>query len=340
MSSVLVTGATGFIGLHLVETLVQRGARVRCLVRSTSRVDALEKLGVEIMVAGFDDGPALHAALAGVEIVFHLAGVIRAFRSAEFYRVNHHGTAQLAKASAAQPNPPRFVLISSIAAAGPAPRGRIRTEADPSAPMSHYGRSKLAGEQAAAGYAKVLPMTIVRPGIVFGPRDTGFVKVLKSIRSLHCHLSPGFFPPPLSYIHVLDLVNLSLLAADRGRRLPTEENGEPGCGCYFAVAPEHPTYAELGRMLRTMLGCQRAPIIPVAAPLAYVVAGLNEFVGWLRGSAEELCIDKIRDALAPSWACSGEAAFRDLGFAPARPLAERLKETVEWYLASSEISLA
>jgi hypothetical protein len=96
------------------------------------------------------------------------------------------------------------------------------------------------------------------------------------------------------------------------------------------VAPEYPTYAELGRILRPMLGRPRAPIIPVPAPLAYCFAGLSELQGRLRGKPEELCIDKIHDALAPSWACSGEAARRDLDFLPAKSLAQRLQETVDW----------
>jgi hypothetical protein len=77
-----------------------------------------------------------------------------------------------------------------------------------------------------------------------------------------------------------------------------------------------------------------APIIPVPGPLAYCVGGISEFIGHLRGQPEELCVDKIRDALVPSWACSGEAARRDLDFLPAKPLTQRLQETVEWGLAN------
>jgi dihydroflavonol-4-reductase len=330
MSSVLVTGATGFIGLHLVEALVARGVRVRCLVRRKSSVEPLRLLGVELVEAPFDDADQLRAAVERVDTVFHVAGIIRAFQCAEFYQVNEQGTAQIAAACAAQSNPPRLVLVSSIAAAGPAPRGQIRLEADPPTPISHYGRSKLAAEQAAAKLAHAVPLTIVRPGIVFGPRDTGFIKVIRSIRTFYCHLSPGFYPPALSYIHISDLIELLLRAAERGHRVPAQENGKPGAGRYFAVAREYPTYAELGRILRPMLGRPRAPIIPVAAPLAYCFAGLSELRGRLRGTPEELCIDKIHDALAPSWACSGEAARRDLDFLPAKSLAERLQETVDW----------
>src|SRR5581483_3583356 len=130
---------------------------------------------------------------------------------------------------------------------------------------------------------------------------------------------------------------LFLRAAEKGSTVPANENGQPGKGRYFAAAPEYPTYVELGRMMRPMLGRPFAPIIPVPGPLAYLVGGFNELLGRVRGRAEELSIDKVRDALATNWSCSGEAARRELGFTPAKPLAERMQETVDWFLANKWI---
>ncbi len=337
MSLVVVTGGTGFVGLHLVEELVRRGERVRCLVRPGAAVHALYSLGVEISPVEFSDQPALQSALGGAKTVYHVAGLIRAFRPGDFYEVNERGTASVAQACAAQAIRPRLVVVSSVAAVGPGPRGQVRTEADPPTPVSHYGRSKLAGEKAAAKFAGSVPIVVVRPGIVFGPRDLGFVQVLRSLRQFRCHLSPGFFPPALSCIYVKDLVDLLLRAAEDGNTLPAVENGQPGKGRYFAAAPEYPTYVDLGRMMRPMLGRPYAPIIPVPAPIAYAVGGINELLGRMRGRAEELSIDKIRDALATSWACSGQAAQRDLGFAPPKSIAERMQETVDWFFANKWI---
>jgi nucleoside-diphosphate-sugar epimerase len=337
MASVLVTGGTGFVGLHLVEALVRRGDQVRALVRPGSSSTMLRALGVEIVAGELSDLAALKVAMNGVQVVHHVAGVIRAFRKGDFFQVNEHGTARVAEACAAQSSPPRLVIVSSVAATGPAPRGQIRTEGDLPSPVSHYGQSKLAGEQAAAKLAATVPITIVRPGVVFGPRDNGFVQVLRTLRLFRCHLSPGFFPPALSCIHVTDLVDLLLRAADRGRTLPAQGNGDWAPGRYFAAAPEYPTYVDLGRMMRPMLGRPFAPIIPIPAALSYMVAGINEFVGRVRGRPEELSIDKIRDALATNWACSGESARRELDFVPAKPLAERMRETIDWYLAAGSI---
>lgn len=339
MARILVTGATGFIGLHLVEALVRRGDAVRCLVRPTSHVQPLKELAAELVTTELDDVATLETAARDIDVVFHLAGVTRAFTAEEFFRVNADYTCNLAAACAAQGSPPRFVLVSSVAAAGPAPRGQIRVEGDPPAPISTYGRSKLAGEEAAIAYAGQLPLTIVRPGIVFGPRDPDFLKILRSIRLLRAHLSPGFHPPALSFIYVSDLVELLLAAAERGNRVALDQrgqhrqDGQPGQGYYFAVAAEHPTYAELGAIVRPMLHRPYAPVIPVAAPLARGVAAASEWVARWRGTPDELNRDKIREALATNWACCGDAARRDLGFSPTTPLAQRLQQTIDWYAA-------
>jgi nucleoside-diphosphate-sugar epimerase len=332
MANVLVTGATGFIGLHLVEALLRRGDGVRCLVRSASNVSALRELGIDLVSAEYDQPRTLEAAASGAEVVYHLAGITRSFASQQFHQVNGEGTARLAQACAAQPRPPHLIFVSSVAAAGPAPRGQVRVEADPPTPVSHYGRSKLAGERAAGRLAADLPLTIIRPGVVFGPRDPAFVKILRTIRRLCLHPSPGFFPPALSYIHVEDLVDLLLRAQHSGSRVPADPQGKPGQGRYFAVTSEYPTYAQLGRIVRPMLARPLAPVLPLAGPVAWCVAAASECISRLSGQPEELSFDKIREALATSWACSGAAARRDLGFEPARPLAERLKETIDWYL--------
>ena len=337
MSTVVVTGGTGFIGSHLVEELLRRGHHVRCLVRATSRLDFLQSLGkIELVKVQLNNRADLDHALKGADTVYHLAGLIRAFRRDDFYEVNQQGTAKMAAACANQTRPPRLIIVSTIAAAGPCPRGQIRQESDPPRPRSHYGRSKLAAEEEAAKFADKVPITIIRPGMVFGPRDTGFVQIVQAIRKLNVHLSPGVFPPALSYIHVSDLVDLLLAAPERARTIPAS-GGNAGQGRYFAVAPEYPTYSELGCLLRNMLGCRFAPVIPVISPLAYAIGGVSEVIGRLQGRAPELCLDKIRDALVTSWACSGEAARRDVGFLPAKPLATRLQETVDWCRANRQL---
>ena len=131
MSRVLVTGASGFIGSHLVDALVARGDQVTALVRKTSRVDRLESLGVALAHGDLTDPGSLRAAMAGQSIVYHLAGLTRAVRAKQFYQVNELGVRNAAQACAGQPEPPVLVVVSSLAPAGPSPRGRLRRESDP-----------------------------------------------------------------------------------------------------------------------------------------------------------------------------------------------------------------
>ncbi|HEY6105649.1 MAG TPA: NAD-dependent epimerase/dehydratase family protein, partial [Anaeromyxobacteraceae bacterium] len=143
----LLTGATGFIGLTLAERLRARGDAVRALARASSRVEELSALGVDLVRGDVTDPRSLPAAVDGCEAVVHLAGLTKALGPEEYRRVNVLGARHLAAAcSEARPGPV-LVLVSSLAAAGPALAGRPRREEDPPAPVSDYGRSKLEGEQ-------------------------------------------------------------------------------------------------------------------------------------------------------------------------------------------------
>ncbi|MCU0879282.1 MAG: NAD-dependent epimerase/dehydratase family protein [Pirellulaceae bacterium] len=334
MARVLVTGGTGFIGQHLSLRLCNEQHEVRCLVRSEARGQKLREQGAELVVGDLDEPHRIAEAIEGASVVYHLAGMTKSLQPEFMFRVNEAGTAAIAAASARQSPAPTLVVVSSVAAAGPAPRGAIRQETDEPAPVSVYGRSKLAGERAATRYAGQVPMTIVRPGVVFGPGDKAFAKMFAAIRRMRFHASPSFTPPPLSYIHVADLVEILLRAAERGTRIPADAEASPAAGRYFAVAPEYPTYAELGRIVRPMLRRPFAPVIPLAGPVAWCIAGASELVSRLRGQPEEFGFDKLREAFVSSWACSPAAVERDLGFTPPLPLAARLQETIDWYQKS------
>jgi nucleoside-diphosphate-sugar epimerase len=147
LETVFLTGATGFIGSHLVADLLGRGCEVRCLIRSGSSGSV--PAGAVTVPGRLEDPASYRAALAGCDTVFHLAGLVGSPSRANLLRTNGLATARLADACAAQPVPPRLVYVSSLAAAGPPPRGRARRdECDPATPVSDYGRSKRTGEEA------------------------------------------------------------------------------------------------------------------------------------------------------------------------------------------------
>jgi len=327
----LVTGATGFIGWHLVRRLAERGDDVSCLVRPTSQVAALARWPVRFVSGDVTELTNLEAAVAGCDVVYHLAGVTSALRRADMYRVNAEGVANVAKACAGQATPPKLIVVSSLAAARPAPDGLAVRESDEPAPVSVYGRSKRAGELAARQHAANVPITIVRPPIVFGEGDRALLPLFRGIARWGVHVVPGFFDKRYSLVHADDLAQSLLLAGERGARLAADGNTSPGQGVYFVAADETPTYAELGRMVGEALGRRRVLVVRQAHAVVWSVAATTQTLGWLRRRPFAFNWDKAREATAGSWLCSAELIRRETGFAPAASMLERLRQTAEWY---------
>lgn len=332
MARVLVTGASGFIGGHLAAALARRGDHVRCLVRASSDVSDLRNVGVEFVIGDVRDAAAVESAVRDTDVVYHAAGLTRALRKSDLWDVNERGTALVAAACARQPTPPVHVYISSIAAGGPTQLGKLRVESDDSTPVSNYGHSKLAGERVATARAGEVPTTIVRPGIVLGPKNRECLPIFETIDRSGIHPVAGFRSPPLSYIHVDQLVDLLQAAARHGARIPSPTAPhEPGKGYYHASLDEFPNYAEFGRLIARALGRSHTFVFPIAMPIPYLAAAVNELISRWRGRPDPFNIDKIREANGRSWACSSSLAQRDLGFRPTGTLADQLHSIVQWY---------
>jgi nucleoside-diphosphate-sugar epimerase len=274
--------------------------------------------------------------VSDVDVVYHVAGLTCAFRPQQLMKVNREGTARLAQACAQRTTPPTLVLMSSLAAAGPAPADCPVQETDPPRPVSHYGRSKRAGEQAAAAWAGQVPLTIVRPGIVFGPRNRELLPIFRSVYRLGVHAVPGIRALPVSLIYVDDLVEITRRAAQHGQRVTPEQGDDDysGQGYYFACSPEQITYGELGQMVGRALGRDRVVAVRLPAPLPWLGAAANQLVARLRGKPDTFNLDKIREARAGSWLGTAETVRQQLGFQPPRSLDDRMTETAQWYLQS------
>ena len=176
---VLVTGGTGFIGSHLVERLLGNGYDVTCLVRELRQVRWLQ--GMEVRLAQGDCmlPESLADAVPGVSLVFHCAGLTKGKHARDYYSVNHLGTKNLLDACARHnPGMRKFILVSSLAAAGPSGRTAGKTTDTPH-PVSDYGRSKLLAEEETLKFKDRFPVVILRPSAVYGPRDADVFELFR-----------------------------------------------------------------------------------------------------------------------------------------------------------------
>jgi nucleoside-diphosphate-sugar epimerase len=282
------------------------------------------------------DYDSLVEPISKCEVVYHLAGLTAALSLEELLQVNEAGSLNVVKACAQDRNPPVLVVLSSLEAAGPSSDDDPRTELVPPAPITNYGKAKMAGEQAVVEFAEMVPTTIVRAPTVFGEMDRQALTIFKALRIAKL----GIYPIPLrrgfrlSLIHAKDLATFLILIADQGERLLPQERrrDRPGYGVYYVGYGEHPTMVELLRSASIVLGERQARVVHLPSQFVWILALISEGMArLLRRPPDILNRDKAKAALAGSWTCSPLKARHQLGFAPAASLQQRLRQTANWY---------
>lgn len=317
---VALTGGTGFVGGHLAEVLRACGDDVACLVRSEEAGRALASLGCRCVLGSLDDEDALRRLADGAEVVYHVAGVIAAASPEAFLQVNRDGTRRVgAVARAAKAR--RLVYVSSLAVTGPTTPGRPLDEAGPPRPVTAYGRSKQAGEDAVR--ASGVPFTIVRPPIVYGPRDR---QILRLFRMARHGLAPllGDGTQELSLVHARDLAGALVAAATA-----TQTAGR----AYHAAHAATVTQQGLMEAIGTAVG-KRTRLVPLPPALVRAALRLGRAAARLRGRPSVLDPNKAAELLAPAWTCSSAALERDTGWRATIDLRAGLEETARWYRAA------
>lgn len=323
---VLITGASGFVGSTLADFLIEAGHEVRLLMRRSSSRANLGCDGYSICEGDICLPGTLAAAVQDVEVIFHVAGAISARTSAGFFQANAQGTENLARAAAQHARKlKRFVYVSSLAAAGPATRDKPRLEIDEPRPISIYGESKLGGEVALRRLAGELPSVIVRPPVVYGPRDRGMLAFFKIVRYGFLPIITGRGPDPggYSFIHVDDLVQALAQVGFANREFAPAE-------IFHAAGDGEHTWSETMRMMADAFA-KKGVAVPLPLPLLKAAGYLLGNFSRVSGASVALTPDKVKEIAAPYWTCTNSKLKEAVGFTPYWKVADGFRQTAAWY---------
>ena len=325
-----VTGGTGFIGGHLVEQLVDQGYHVTCLIRQTSNLRWLNHLlnakspQVQLVMGNLHDSDVLEQHVRDADLVFHLAGLTKAPDAATYDRVNAEGTKRLIDAClGAQTSLDRFVYCSSLAAVGPSTNAIPNTEDVIPHPLTDYGSSKLKGELIVREYADQLPITIIRPPAVYGPRD---VDIFLFFQMINRGIMPilGDADKLLSLVHVKDLVAGIYTAAVSERAI-----GET----YFLTDGDIHTWMGIERVIADAL--EMRPLkVKVPLSLLDFISIFTEAAAKITRQTPTLNRQRVRDLKQQFWICDSTKAQKELGYRPTYFVQKGMQETADWYRAN------
>lgn len=319
---VLITGASGFVGYHLIEHALKNGLEVYAAVRKTSKTDHLKDLPIQYVHPDFSSVNALIKELEDKQYTYiiHAAGVTAAKTQQDYDRVNAGYTYNLGQAIA-QSNIKlkKLVFLSSLAALGPLPtlEGSIKDDSAPQ-PVTAYGRSKLLAEQQLATLPQ-LPIITLRPTAVYGPRDTGIYIILKQF-------SKGFEPyigrieQHLSFVYVKDLAKLAVAALTSPVTNKTYNVSDGKTYDRYALAD----------LTKEVLNKKT---IKVHLPLMLIkaLAGLLEKMYARSSKTPALNIEKLNELNAVNWICDIENVTQELDYLPEYDLKKGLIDTFAWY---------
>jgi UDP-glucose 4-epimerase len=318
---VLITGASGFVGFHLIEAALQKGLEVYAAVRPSSQVEHLKHLPIHYTTLDFSNRNALEANLHEnkYNYIIHAAGAIKAADYAEYVKVNAEYTRNLAEAAQqAAIGLKKFVFISSLASMGPSGTGKPITEQDQANPLTSYGKSKLVAETYLSEL-KDLPLISLRPTAVYGPRERDIFIMINVInKGLEPYI--GRIPQKLSFIYVKDLASVSIQAL----------NSTVNNKSYIVADGLSYDRYQLGEVVKKILNKNTIKLhLPLV--VAKAIAVMQEGAGSISGKSPILSREKLAELIALDWSCNIEPLRNDLGFEPKYTLETGMAETLQWY---------
>ena len=317
----VVTGASGLVGSHLVDNLLSKGFKVRCLLRKSSSLKWLEGKNVEIINSGLLDTEGLRKAFKGASYIFHVAGVVKSKTPEGYFSGNVDTTrTMLEVASEDKSTLKKFLVVSSLTVVGPASGGKPVDENTACNPITTYGKSKLEQERVALSYKDKLPVTICRAPAVYGDRDTEIFIYFQTF-SKGLTTTIGYNKKELSLIHVVDLVEGLYKAA-----VSEKSNGE----VYFITSKEFYTWEQINSITSKILN-KKPIIVKVPHFLVYTIAVIAQFFAMFSSKPATLNIEKAKDITQQYWICDHSKAQRDFGFIQQIPIEDGIKRTIDWY---------
>jgi nucleoside-diphosphate-sugar epimerase len=322
---VLLTGGSGFLGSYVAEQLCAEGHTVRALVRPRSDRRVLQKLGAcEFAPGAIEDPASLVKAVEGVEGIVHVAGIVKARNAEEFFAVNTQGTRNLVEAALARGGLKRFVYVSSLAAVGPSADGTPVAENAEPHPVTAYGRSKLEAERAVLAVADRMPVTVIRPPMIYGPRDRETLAFFTSVRN-------GVLPMMGDGGNTLSVIYAPDCAAAIVRAVSS--NGAPSGRAYFVEDGSVYVWREALKEIESAMGKRAFVRVGLPMQLIQAAAAATQLWGKVTGTAQMLTLDKVKELKQRHWVCSGDGARKDLGWSPKVGWAQGVQEAVKWYRA-------
>jgi dihydroflavonol-4-reductase len=318
---VLITGATGFVGSHVADRLIEQGHNVRALIRSSSSLKWLNDKPLKTVQGNMLEVESLREAVEGVDIVIHIAGVTTAKDKKGYFEGNQVATRGLLEAAKRyNPGIKHFIHASSQTAVGPSLDGSPVTETTPPHPITTYGMSKRAAEEECERARQHFPVTILRLAAVYGPRDTA---ILTFFQTVHKRLKPliGFGDKYVNLVHIDDVVNSFELAM----RTPTALNET-----YMIGSEEQYSWKHVSNLTSQIL--ERTGItVRLPHTLVYGVAGISELMNMFKSKPSVLNWEKGKDIVQAHWTCSVEKAKSELNYRQTISLEEGIRKTTEWY---------
>lgn len=317
---ILITGASGFLGYHLVQSALEMGLDVSAGIRNSSNIKHLKAFPVKYVYPNFDNINSLENELdkQQYDYIIHAAGITKAKNEEDFNKVNARYTYNIAKAAAKMGALKKIIFISSLAAVGPlGSMDEIISEQTTPQPVTIYGKSKLLAEQQLI--AMDLPWLILRPTAIYGPREKDIFILLRMIRN---GLEPyiGKTPQQLSFIHVGDVADTTINALFSRQ----EKN------IYHLADGNSYNRYELAGITKSVL---KKRTVKLHLPIGFVrsLAGVLEKSYDVFNKVPALNKDKIQELTALNWNCSIHKATHELGFNPSYTLQEGLTQTLQWY---------